>query len=261
MSPVYEFKKHAGLVLDQLSLQVLQWRPALQQRLNARVHLAVEGAFKCKLFRGPVESRNPEMKGQRVIEIDYSCRIPDHLSPQAPEVIQAVEEVMAVKHRGNASANGWKQPAQQAFFMGYTQVEGVAERVEIDLCLQRVGETCELSDYWDLLFRKAELDVMRKERDLAEDRGPETYARVKNDQNEGAKFRLLLAIASGRISPVPPQIEGYVDKWWEWATLLPPTNQAPNWVQQGWRAAQDLKKGAQPSEGPGDSRPAEASPA
>lgn len=237
MSSVSDVRKVSTLVLDQLGVRVLDWRSALQDRLRSRVHFAVEGAFKCNLFRGPTASRNAELKGRQVIEIDYSCRIPDNLSPQAEEVIAAVEQIVGVKHRGNASANGWKQPAQQAFFSGLTRVDGVAEDIELDLCLQRVGETCELSDYWDRLFVPKELKVMRKERDLAEDRGAETYGRVKNDQNEGAKFRLLLAIASGRISPVPPQIEGYVDTWWEWAPATPPSPLAPLWVQQGWQTA------------------------
>lgn len=243
------------LVLDTLGGQVLQWREALQEKFKARVFFAVEGAFKCNLFRGAVPSRNPEFNGQQVIEIDYSLRLPDSLNPQDAAVIKVVEEVLSVQHRGNCSANGWKQPALQSFFVGYTTVNGVAEPIEIDLCVQRESETCELSDYWDRLFHPRELAIMRKERDLAEDRGRDSYARVKNAQNEEAKFRLLLALASGRISPVPPRIEAYVDRWWEWAPSVAPSEAAPRWVQQGWVTARSMLDRRSGSE-----RSAEASP-
>lgn len=253
-----EVRRLSTLVLDQLGQRVLDWRAALQTRLDARVFFAVEGAFKCNLFRGPVPSRNPDMAGREVIEIDYSCRVPDRLSPQDSQLIAVVEEIMSVKHRGNHSANGWKQPAAQSYFLGYTQVEGVSELIEIDLCVQRESETCELSDYWDKLFLPRELGIMRKERDLAEDRGAETYGRVKNQQNEEAKFRLLLALASGRVSPVPTRIEDYVDRWWEWAPTVAPTSAAPLWVQQGWQTARELlakRSGAVEPPAPPDSQP------
>lgn len=239
-----KIRRTRELILDQLGIKVLEWRGSLRGKLDARVFFAIEGAFRCNLFRGPVISRNPEMAGKEVIEIDYSCRVPDQIDPQDPAVIQAIETALAVKHRGNAETNGWKQPAKQSYFFGQTKVAGVDEVVELDLCVQRESETCELSDYWDRLFLPKEAQLMRRERQLAEERDRETYERTKHLQNEGAKFRLLLALATGRISPVPARIEDYVDRWYEWAMPSHPGHLAPNWVQHGWEIAQSLRTSA-----------------
>lgn len=229
------------LVLTEMGKRVLAWRAELSKRLGHPVFIAVEGAFKCNLFRGPAASRNPPLTGKEVIEIDYSVRTPDQIDPQDPATQRIVEEVLGVKHRGNYPANGWKQPAKQSHFVGHVTIPGIECPVEIDLCLQRESECCELSDYWRNLFTKDEIVLMRAEREMAESRDQATYEAVKDRQNEGAKFRLLLAFAMGRLSPVPQPVRAYVEHWFDWAPAEMPKSTAPEWVQEGWKIAQTLK--------------------
>src|SRR5262249_32789144 len=151
----------------------------------------LEGAVKCDLYRGARDSMNPELNGRAIREVDLSLRVPDSIDPQDPAFIALVERTTNMKWSSNSDENGWGQAFRQSMLYGYHFVPDFNCDVEFELCIQRLSETCEISEYWDRIFTESELVEQRIQRNIAQSLGKDEYWAEKKAQNEEAKFRIL----------------------------------------------------------------------
>lgn len=214
-----------------------EWERELSARLGSDVKLELEGAMRCGLYRGPRPSKNPDLSGRPLREADFSLRVGDSVDPQDPAAITAVEAVMGLEWFDNAGQNGWGQPSRLSVFYGYFNVPGIPDPVEMEMCVQRQSETCELSEYWHSLFNPAEIEDQRERRYRAELIGNDEYWGEKHRQNEEAKFRLLYAFDTGRLPNAPACVSANVPEWKRWRTEEPPSAAAPVWAREAWLLA------------------------
>lgn len=257
---------HADIT-QTVSDQFLLWQDGFATRGIHGVQVAIEGAMQCGFFSGPKESANPSLPahlGSRFFEeIDLSIRIPKTnaygtvISPHDDDIKQIVLEVLRTTPGVKDAAftdmfgkNGWGQEAPLSLHYAYMEVgcskTGGSRLVELEICTQRLEETCEVSDHWSKLFSPAERSVQAADRNKARGLGHEVYENVKFVQNEEAKFRLLCLFlhTDGKPEqPVPTEfIRSCLHSWYLWAPEKAPSNDAPDYVQQYWKKARDLIK-------------------
>lgn len=250
-----------------VSAQFPLWKDGFAARGIHGIQVAIEGAMQCGFFSGPKESDNPSLPAHLGFkffeEIDLSIRIPKTnvygsvISPHDDDIKEIVLEVLrstpGVKDAAFSDKfgkNGWGQEAPLSLHYAYMEVEcsktGRTRIIELEICTQRLEETCEVSDHWSRLFSPAERTAQAAARNKARSLGDEAYDNVKFVQNEHAKFRLLclfLHTEGTPEQPVPTKfIRSCLQSWYLWAPEKAPSDDAPGYVQEYWKKARDLIK-------------------
>ena len=243
------------------------WKEGFATRGIHGVQVAIEGAMQCGFFSGPKESNNPSLPDHLGFkffeEIDLSIRIPkldvygNIISPHDEVVKQIVLEVLkstpGLKDAAfcdNFEKNGWGQRAPLSLHYAYMDVicskTGRSRIIELEICTQRLEETCEVSDHWTKLFSPGERSAQAAARNKARQMGADAYENVKFVQNEHAKFRLLcffLHTQGTPEQPIPTEfIISCLNSWYLWAPEKSPGSDAPEFVRSYWEKARDLIK-------------------
>jgi hypothetical protein len=243
------------------------WRDGFAARGIHGIQVAIEGAIQCGFFSGPKESDNPSLPehlGFKFFEeIDLSIRIPktnvygtvisphdDTVKDVVLEVLRSTPGVKDAAFSDKFGKNGWGQEAPLSLHYAYMEVTcsktGRSRIIELEICTQRLEETCEVSDHWAKLFSPQERTAQAAARNKARKMGDDAYDNVKFVQNEHAKFRLLclfLHTEGTADQPVPTKfIRSCLQSWYLWAPDKAPGNEAPQYVKKYWEKARELIK-------------------
>jgi len=233
-------------IITAFEVRILDWVEKFEKDFGVKVFFALEGAMRCKLYRGKKPSDDPKTLGQRFHEIDYGIRlvkqveakegIPEDLNPQDARIKEMVTKVAGLEWSFDVEKNGWQQPAPMSIYYGYFPFGPSGKIVQMEVCVQRESECCEVSEFWHLVYSSEETALLRERRDRAELISEEAYKKEKHKQNEEAKFRWLYGLATGRFSPAPVLIRQYIPKWHHFIPdrESPPPRCAGAWVRQAW---------------------------
>lgn len=212
------------------------------------VECFLEGGCKTGHSRPIKPTSNPNRTGQEYMEIDGSIGLPGTLNPHDEKILCRVIEalnsapgVVAVELGDKYTTDGWGKSAPQQILYAYLNVPRLGE-IEIEYCLQRLTERVDVADWWNDLFTPEEVKQQILERNAASNEEERTA--VKKNQCDDGRGRLLMMFQSGLsdLPEIPQHVKDLAANWFNWLPKEPPPTIAPQWVQDGWAAGNQLRE-------------------
>lgn len=236
-----------------------EWQRQFKEKYNWDVKFELEGSLKIGSLIGPKSSLNPDRQGAKVVDVDISLRLPDHLDPEDPEVIKAVSEITGTKHWQNFDWDYWSVKIVAGVYFQYRNIPILQElvgtqEVELEMVVRTNNSTVAFADYWNQIFTPPEIEQQIREKKEAAALGKETYLAVKAQHDVDARYRIMFGWKTGALEGMPEAFTHLLNDWYVWGWTgtdgvwegvngvmpRPPGDRSYAWLARAWEQASRL---------------------
>jgi hypothetical protein len=247
------------IILSELYPVLPTWQQQFSERYGWDVQLELEGSLKIGSLVGPKSSLNPELNGEKVIDVDISLRLPDHLDPTDEGVIEAISDVTGSKLWQNFAWDYWGLEITAGVYFQYKDMPILQDLVgtstlELEMVVRCANATVAFADYWNQIFTPPEIEQQIREKKAASKLGKEAYLAVKAQHDVDARYRIMFGWHTGALEGMPEVFRPLLSNWftwgwkgtdgvWEGVTGVmprPPGDKSYAWLSRAWEQAERL---------------------
>ena len=247
------------IILLELYPILPEWQRQFKERFNWDVTFELEGSLKIGSLVGPKNSLNPDRQGAKVVDVDISLRLPNHLDPKDREVINAISEVTGTKHWQNFDWDYWSVKITAGVYFQYRNIPILQElvgtrEIELEIVVRTHDSTVAFADYWNQIFTPPEIEQQIREKKQAATLGKDSYLAVKAQHDVDARYRIMFGWKCGALGGMPEAFTHLLNDWYVWGWTgtdgvwegvqgvmpRPPGDHSFSWLTRAWEQASRL---------------------